>query len=105
LTVPSRSGSGISSSIERRQSGVIERRQSGGIERKQSGGIERKQSGGINRKQSGGIERRQSIESAGTAASENGHLTDGPEPEVTSNAGATVAPSGANTQTDVPTNA
>jgi hypothetical protein len=103
LTVPSRSSSGISS-IDRRQSGVIERRQSGGIERKQSGGIERKQSGGIERRQPGGIERRQSIESAVTTASENGHLTDGPEPEVTSDAGTTPAPAGTNTLTDPPTN-
>uniref|UniRef100_A0ACD5XS60 Uncharacterized protein n=1 Tax=Avena sativa TaxID=4498 RepID=A0ACD5XS60_AVESA len=97
LTVPSRSSSGISS-IDRRQSGVIERRQSGGIERKQSGGIERRQSGGIERRQSGGIE------SAVTTASENGHLTDGPEPEVTSDAGTTPAPAGTNTLTDPPTN-
>ena len=102
FTVPSRSSSGISS-IDRRQSGGIERRQSGGIERKQSGGIDRKQSGGIERRQSGGIERRQSIESAGTAASENGHLTDSPEPEVTSDAGTTAAPAGANTQIGPPT--
>jgi hypothetical protein len=88
LTVPSRSISGISS-IDRRQSGGIERRQSGGIERKQSGGMERNQSGGIERRQSGGIERRQSIESAGTAASENGHLTDDLEAEVGKDAGTT----------------
>ncbi|VAI28663.1 unnamed protein product [Triticum turgidum subsp. durum] len=94
--LPIRSGSGISS---------IDRKPSGGIERRQSGGIERKQSGGIERRQSGGIERRQSIESAGTAASENGLVTNGPEPEVTSDAGTTAAPAGADTQTEAPANA
>ncbi|KAM3272991.1 hypothetical protein ACQJBY_042804 [Aegilops geniculata] len=94
--LPIRSGSGISS---------IDRKPSGGIERRQSGGIERKQSEGIERRQSGGIERRQSIESAGTAASENGLVTNGPEPEVTSDAGTTAAPAGADTQSDVPANA
>ncbi|KAI4987638.1 conserved oligomeric Golgi complex subunit 8 [Hordeum vulgare subsp. vulgare] len=100
--LPIRSGSGISN-IDRKPSGGIERRQSGGIERKQSGGIERKQSEGIERRQSGGIERRQSIESVGTAASENGLVTNGPEPEATSDAGTTAAPAGADTQTDAPT--
>lgn len=99
--LPIRSGSG---SIDRKASGGIERRQSGGIERKQSGGIERKQSEGIERRQSGGIERMQSIESAGTAASENGLVTNGPEPEATSDTGTTAAPAGADTQTDAPAN-
>ncbi|XBH90237.1 hypothetical protein VPH35_081962 [Triticum aestivum] len=102
--LPIRSGSGISS-IDRKSSGGIERRQSGGIERKQTGGIERKQLEGIERRQSGGIERRQSIESAGTAASENGLVTNGPEPEVTSDAGTTAEPAGADMQTDAPANA
>jgi hypothetical protein len=74
--------------------------QSGGIDRKQLGGIERRQSGGIERRQSGGIERRQSIESAGTTASENGHLTDGLEAD----AGTIDAPAGANTESNPPTN-
>ncbi|PAN21238.1 hypothetical protein PAHAL_3G451900 [Panicum hallii] len=75
LTVPARSNS---SSIERRQSGGIDRKQSGGIDRKQSGSIERGQSGGINRKQS--------IESAGSAVTDNGLPADGPGPEVNSDA-------------------
>ena len=102
--LPIRSGSGISS-IDRKSSGGIERRQSGGIERKQTGGIERKQLEGIERRQSGGIERRQSIESAGTAASENGLVTNGPEPEVTSDAGTAAAGTGAHMQTYAPANA
>lgn len=87
LTVPARSNS----------SGIS-------IERRQSGGTERRQSGGIERKQSGGIERKHSIESAGTAVSENGRPADGPEPEVTNDAGTTAAPAQADAQTDPPAN-
>ena len=94
--LPIRSGSGISGT---------DRKPSGDIERRQSGGIERKQSEGIERRQSGGIERRQSIESAGTAASENGLVTNGPEPEVTSDAGTAAAGTGAHMQTYAPANA
>uniref|UniRef100_A0A453K203 Conserved oligomeric Golgi complex subunit 8 n=1 Tax=Aegilops tauschii subsp. strangulata TaxID=200361 RepID=A0A453K203_AEGTS len=94
--LPIRSGSGISGT---------DRKPSGDIERRQSGGIERKQSEGIERRQSGGIERRQLIESAGTAASENGLVTNGPEPEVTSDAGTAAAGTGAHMQTYAPANA
>jgi hypothetical protein len=72
LTVPARSNS---SSIKQRQSGGIERRQSGGIERRQSGAIERKQS----------------VESTGTAVTDNGLSADGPGLE-TNDAAATTTP-------------
>ncbi|CAD6209961.1 unnamed protein product [Miscanthus lutarioriparius] len=83
LTVPARSNS---SSIERRQSGGIERRQSGGIERRQSGAIERKQS----------------VESTGTAVTDNGLSADGPGLETNAAAATTTPPIEDNVSTHPP---
>uniref|UniRef100_A0A0A9CVF4 Conserved oligomeric Golgi complex subunit 8 n=1 Tax=Arundo donax TaxID=35708 RepID=A0A0A9CVF4_ARUDO len=85
LTVPARSNS----------SGI-------NIERRHSGGIERKQSGSIERRQSGGIERKQSVESAGTAVTDNGLAADGPGPEVTNDAATPASPAQADVQTSPP---